>query len=401
MLSLATLASSNVRRVIASQCLSQICDKLMVVALMWVIADKYAAAWVPWYVAVGGLPHLLLAGYSGRIIRRFGVLRSLVGSELFRGLALIVFAFYVDSETPPIMALLILTGIVNFASAIFNPAILTLPLSIADDKTRPQVNAMIDACFSLANVLGPVLSVILFAKYGLRTLMVLNGLSYLLAGAIQSGVIIPNKIQDSKVGPLDSKPASSASLGTILRREHLVRQMSVSFLAINLFGAPFLMLFPLYVKQVYHLDIGALATLETFFGAGALVGAITLSFVPFLSKLGPRIVKSIIAVGLALVAFSLSRSLTVGSAALFVMGLSLTFANIWILTLFQTIVVESEVPTVMGLVNLVSVAATPISLGLTGLVLGYFDVTEFSLTSSFAFLAIGCVLLFLPRLREV
>lgn len=400
-LSFRALNHPNVRRVVASQGLSQVCDKLMVVALLWVIADRYAAAWVPWYVAVGGLPHLLLAGSSAKIIGKLGVLRAVVFSELFRGVVLIAFAVYVGSETPPILGLLILTGLINMASAIFNPAIMTLPLSIANDEQRPQVNAMIDACFSIANVVGPVFSVILFAKYGLTTLMYLNGASYLLAAWIQSGVtFLPTSVADDP-GSLQVDAVASSSLVSILRRELLLRQMAAAFLAINIFGAPFLILFPLYVKQVYHQDIASLAILESALGAGALVGAIMLSFAQFKTKIGPRIVRAIICVGFALVVFSLSQTLEVGSVALFVMGLALTSANIWILTLFQSIVPSTEVPSVMALVNLVSVAATPLSLGCTGLLVNYVAVTQIALISSLSFLAIGAILLFLPRLREV
>jgi MFS transporter, DHA3 family, macrolide efflux protein len=401
--SLSALSNSNVRRVVASQFLSQICDKLMVVALLWVIANQYNASWVPWYVAAGGLPHLFLAKYSGAIISKLGVLKSVVVSELFRGLVLLGFAFGFGSETPPIVALLVLSGLVNFGSAIFNPAIMTLPLSIADDDTRPQVNAMIDSCFSLANVIGPVLSVILFAKFGLTTLMVLNGLSYLFAAIIQSGIKLDTKADAAPAASTEPQKSSARppSLREILGREHLVRQMSLAFFAINIFGAPFLIFFPLYVKQVYHLEIGALATLESFFGAGAILGAAALAFARFNSKLGPRIVRSIFCVGVALTAFSLSPNLAVGSVALFFMGLFLTLANIWILTLFQSIVAGGDVPTVMSLVNLVSVAATPLSLGCMGLIIGHFPLIQIAVTSSLMFLAIGCVLGLLPRLREV
>lgn len=400
-LSFSALRIPNVRRVIASQLLSQICDKLMLVAVMWVIADKYSAAWMPWFVAAGGLPHLLLAGFSGRLIARIKILPAVIGSEIFRGVLLLAFPFIVTSETPPVESLIVLTCLINFGSAIFNPAILSLPLFIADDDSRPQVNAMIDGCFSIANVIGPVLSVMLFAYVGLGGLIFINGMSYLVAGLIQAGVRLNKLESDTAPAQLNLQPSEPTSLKTILKREHLLRQMLITFLGINIFGAPFVMIFPLYVKHIYKLDLAALATLESFFGAGAIAGAIGLSVFHFSHRLGPKIVRSILMVGVALVAFALSRTLVIGSAALFAMGLSLTVANVWILTLFQSAVDPKEVPSVMGLVNLVSVAATPLSLGLVGLFIHSFPIDQIALTSSLAFLAIGCALLLIPRLKEV
>lgn len=397
MFSLRALQNTNVRRVVLSQLLSQICDKLMIVAVMWVIADKISASWLPWYVVAGGLPHLLLAANSGKLIAKLGLLPSVIGTEIFRGVVLLVFPLLVAAETPSIESLMVLAFLINLGSALFNPAILSLPVRIADDETRPQVNAMIDACFSLSNVVGPVLSVVLFAKFGLRGLILLNGVSYLVAAAVQWGVTL-----NAEESPAQETPsADSTSVWTILGREVLLRKMMLTFLAINLFGAPFVMIFPLYVKQVYLLDLSALATLETSFGAGAVTGAIILSVVHFSNKLGKKIVAAILTVGLSLVAFSLSRTLSIGAAGLFAMGFSLSMANVWLLTLFQTIIDPGEVPTLMGLVNMVSVAATPVSLAVTGLIIDHFVITDIALVSSLTFLAIGSVLIFIPKLREV
>lgn len=397
MFSLSALKHSDVRRVVLSQLLSQICDKLMIVAVMWVIADKISTSWLPWYVVAGGLPHLLLAGCSGRVIAKLKILPAVVGTEIFRGVVLLSFPFFVALETPPIEALLVMTFFLNVGSAIFNPAILSLPLLIADDETRPQVNAMIDACFSLANVIGPVLSVVLFAHLGLGGLILLNGVSYLVAAAVQYGV----RARPSHSDNLSDAPTHVTPIRAILKREPLLRQMMLSFLGINLFAAPFAMIFPLYVKQVYHLDIKALATLETSFGVGAVIGAVMLATMHFSSKLGPKIAKAVLVVGLSLVAFSLGSTLTIGMSSLLVMGLSLSMANVWILTFFQSVIPQDEVPSLMGVVNLVSVAATPVSLAVTGLIIDRFAITQIALVSALAFVGIASVLLFIPRLREV
>ena len=400
MLSLSALRNSNVRRVVLSQLLSQICDKLMIVAVMWVIADKIAPSWLPWYVVAGGLPHLLLAAFSGRLIAKIHLLRAVISTEVFRGVVLLSFAWFAPQEVPSIYALLVLTFLINLGSAIFNPAILSLPTRIADDEMRPQVNAMIDACFSLANVIGPVLSVVLFAHFGLGGLILLNGVSYLIAALVQSGVRFIDGDASGSESHNDVK-ATATTVSSVLAHEPLLRKMLATFLAINIFGAPFAMIFPLYVKQVYHLDLKALATLETSFGAGAVLGAILLSVVHFGAKLGPKIIYAILAVGLSLVAFSFGTTLPVGSVSLFAMGLTLSMANVWLLTLFQSVTSPEEVPTLMGLVNMVSVAATPVSLAITGLIINLFPITQIAVVSSLAFVSIGSILLFIPRLKEV
>ena len=77
-------------------------------------------------------------------------------------------------------SLFAITLLSNVASALFNPAILSLPASLCEEDTLSQLTAAIDSCFSAAAVIGPLLSAVLYPWLGLRGLLFFNGLSYFL-----------------------------------------------------------------------------------------------------------------------------------------------------------------------------------------------------------------------------
>jgi MFS family permease len=401
--SAAVLKDPNAARLVVAQLVSQLCDKLLLVAVMWLLADRYDASWLPWYVAAGSLPHLALAWWAGGLIARLGGLRIVIVIDLVRGLLFLAFPLVFWSETPPVAALLGLTLLANAGGALFNPAMLTLPLSIVPEERRTQVNALIDMSISLAAVAGPVLSVVLFARLGLPGLMIVNGASYLIAGLLQIGIkpLQAPPLADPAKPEAARGPAAAPSPAQLLGRETLIRNMLLVFLGINLFGAPFVMYLPLYVKSVYAGELGQLATLEAAMGIGAIIGAFSIALRVAGTGLGKRIIVGVGAVALAFAAFAATRSLYAGAGAVFVLGIAMSVTNIWILTYFQSAVPAAEVGVVMGMVNLIVVAGTPLSMGAAGLLIDRFPVTTLAAASAVAVVLIAAVLPFVPRLRSV
>ena len=71
----------------------------------------------------------------------------------------------INDSTMEMVLLFALTIVVNVGAAVFNPAIMSLPpaLSLSRDDLLGQLTAMIDSCFSLGNILGPLGAAVLAA----------------------------------------------------------------------------------------------------------------------------------------------------------------------------------------------------------------------------------------------
>src|SRR5262249_33837079 len=158
-----------------------------------------------------------------------------------------------------------------------------LPLYLGESSALQQLTAVIDSCFSLGNILGPLCSALLYPWIGLRGLFLFNGLSYALAAALESGVLtrLPASA-DGGEGPSDS----ASGMAALLRGVSLIRLMLGGFLGMNLFFGPLLVFLPLFAKAAYGGTIGTLASLETALGAGTALGGVALSLIPFGAKPG-------------------------------------------------------------------------------------------------------------------
>jgi MFS family permease len=369
MISWGVLKDRNAALLCSGQLVSQICDKMLTVGLVWVLIERSSPSAVAWFLAVSALPHLLLALHAGRWTAALGPLRTVIAADwaraaLFSGLAVLWPRVGAASQVPALFAAAFAA---NAAGALFNPAIMALPVSLAAPEALQPLTALVDTSFSLANVAGPACSALLYPLVGLRGLLLCNGLSYACAAALESGV----RPRAAASGGADA--AAPDGIVAVLRGDRLVRFMLGGFLAMNLFFAPLLVFLPLFARSAYGGTIGTLAALESSLSGGTLLATAGLSVLSANARLGARIAVGMAATAAAYVGFALTRAPWQGALCLAVLGFFLAASNVFILTLFQSRPRPANVPVVMSLVNVISTASLPLSMGVLGLLIGRFD----------------------------
>jgi MFS family permease len=379
--SLEVLREKNPALLFGGQLISQTCDKMMTVGLVWAFASDFSPRFIPWFLGVSALPHLLLSGHAGRWTSRLGPLKTVVGTDLFRGvlfLALVPLWLSIPAGAR-LPVLFLFTFVSNLAGALFNPAIMSLPVFLPEKHLLQQLTALIDSCFSFGSILGPLLSALLYPVLGLPGLFVFNGLSYLFAALLESRIAA-----SEATGPEDAAgtPEKAMSAAELLRGDGLLAFMLGGFLALNLFLGPVMVFLPLFVKNGYHGTIGALAALETALAAGMVLGGVGLSVLRLDSRVGGKIVGSMAAVAAAYLAFALTRTAWQGGACLFALGAGLSTVNVFALNLFQSRPAARDVPTVMSLVNLISVGSLPFSMAVVGFLVALMPIRSLALASA-------------------
>ncbi len=407
MFSLAVFKDADAARIFAGQAISQACDKMMTVGLIWVIAGMGSLRLVPWFLAAGALPHLLLSRSAAKAIARLGTLRVVVAADAARGVIyLAAWALWpeLSRTAQPAMSLLFAVAILaNAGSALFNPAILSLPMSLprAEEGLLQPLTALIDSCFSLGAIAGPLAAALLYPWLGLAGLFLANGLSYFLAAFLES------KIKTSQGGPnpgADPAPRAPAKIreGRIaLEDDRLIHFLLGAFFLMNLAFTPILAFLPLFTKVLFHGGIATLSGMEASLGLGMAAGSLLLSILRAEGRSGTRIISSLLAISLMYLLFALNHVPSLACIVLFGLGLSLSVLNVTLLALFQSRPQEHEVPVVMGWVNLISVGALPLSMAFMGGLIEKMDLGALALGCACALLALSLATAAHPELRNL
>ena len=374
------LGDANAFTVFISQLISTICDKMMSIGLVWYLTTEYSINVVPWFLTISFLPHIFMSFYSTNIINKFGTLKTVIATEYFRAIILLilfgVLFFIPEKSFMFLIALFIASFLVGIGSSIFNPAILSLPPSLVEEEKVPALNALLDTSFSISNILGAACSIILLNVFDIKILVLINCVSFFIAAIMQTRV----KLKKSKI----SETQSGEDVGPmmVLKKYPLIKKMLLSFLFINVVFTPILVMIPWYVDNIFMGTGSDLAWIEAAMGVGAFSTGMYLSLSGFSVKSEKRI--GMIAIicflfGLFFQIFSFSKSTIEASVLLFLIGILSTFLNVQVLTYFQTSLKEHEIPSIMVAVNIISAASMPLSFAISGILFPIVDIPKFAL----------------------
>ena len=400
MFSFEVFRNPNSAKLLVGQLLSQVCDKMMSLGLVWVICASFSVHWVPWFLAIGALPHLLLSWKAGEWASSFGPLKTVVWTNAIRGVIFLgagVLWSHVHSDHQ-IALLFAMTFAANIASSLFNPAILSLPGLLTGTDGIQQLTAAIDSSFSLSNIVGPALAAILYPWLGMPGLLILNGIGYFIAATAASGVRTIPATKKSMDADADTEQTARSSLD-LLRSDSLIFFLLGAFFLMNLVLTPLIAFLPIFAKDQFQGQIGTLASLEMAIGIGTVAGSLGLSILNLKLKTWTSAILGLAVTSLMYLLFSLNHQTSLACLSLLVLGLALSLTNISLLTLFQTRPASKDVPVVMSLVNLISVGALPFSMILIGALIEHIDLHLLSIGLALTLAAITAVTAFHREFR--
>lgn len=376
------LRDKNALIVFSSQLISTVCDKMMSIGLVWYLTTEYSINVVPWFLALSFLPHIFMSFFSSKIIGKFGTLKTVVASEYYRGIVLLIFfgaLFFIPEKSNVFLIFLYSAAfLIGIGSSVFNPAILSLPPVLVEKDKVAALNALLDTSFSISNILGAACSIFLLNIFDIKILVLINALSFIVAGILQGRV----ELKNVEVISESAKAEEALSPLMVLKKYPAISRMLMSFLFINIVFTPIMVMIPWYVENIFKGTGSDLAFIEGAMGLGAFSTGMFLSLSAFNIRDEKRI--GMIAIicflfGLFFQVFSFSKTTGEASLLLFLIGVLTTFLNVQVLTYFQTALKENEVPAIMVAVNVISAASMPLSFVISGLLFPIIDIPKFAL----------------------
>jgi MFS family permease len=234
---------------------------------------------------------------------------------------------------------------------------------IEDKKDLGNAIALNSSMVTGARLIGPSLAGILIAAFGEGVCFLINALSYL---AVIISLFLM-KIINMNNKPHHSKPFKELKEGFQYAFSFKpIRAILLMFALVNLVGMPYMVLMPIFAKDVLHGGPDALGFLMGCAGMGALAGALFLASRKSVLGLGRIISLSTIIFGVGLVAFSFSRIMLLSLLLLLIVGFEQIVQMASSNTLLQTIVDDDKRGRVMSFYIMAFMGATPLGSLISG-----------------------------------
>ncbi len=302
-------------------------------------------------------PILLVGLFAGVVIDRIDRRRMLIGTQTLLMLSAFTLAALTLTGRVRVEHVILLAAFNGTVGSFDMPGRQSFVVEMVGYEDLANAIALNSMMFNGARMLGPAAAGLLIAYLGTGTCFLINGLSFLaVIWSLWQMNIAPRTID---IGGAKVLAQLREGLAYVWRHRVLLSQMLLAAVT-NGFGYQYLVLVPIFARNVLHGDAKAYGFLVAIQGLGSVLGAATLA-----SRVTPDGIRNNLIAGLfmsaiGIVTFGLSPWLSLSLIAQLVIGAGLTNFRASNNTLVQLFVTDELRGRVMSTYQLASVGMMPL-----------------------------------------
>jgi len=336
----AALRQKQFRLFLAGSFLSNIGSWMQSLALAWLIYDMTRS---PFYLGLEGfantIPIFIFSLYGGVVADRFNRKRLLIITQWVMLILATILGILTQLHIIRIWEIIFIAFIGGLSQSIAWPVYQAVMANIAERQHLSNAIALNSAQFNMARMIGPMLGGFGMHYFGATGCFYANAVSFLaVIGALEVIHIPMNRhAPDLEAGSF--LKTFQEGLVYMYSQKHLF-WLLVIMAATSIFGVPMMTLLTAFAREVLNQNAFGLGVMMASFGAGAVLGGFQVAYLgDFIGKERYALRGEALFV-VALIAFSFSRNVLVGTVFLFLAGFSMvTFASI-VNSLMQSAVPE-------------------------------------------------------------
>jgi DHA3 family macrolide efflux protein-like MFS transporter len=375
------------------QAFSLLGSALVGFALIWWMTDTTGSATVLATAAMFEfLPRVLAGPLAGTLVDRWNRRSVMLVADTVTALATAVLIYFVWAGSLQIWQIYLLMAVRSTAGAFHTPAMMSSTSLMVPEEQLTRVQGLNQLLLGVINIAAPVLGALLLAFLPLHSVLAIDLGTAILAILPLLFIFIPQPEVNTA-----SKDKSTGIWGDMRLGFNYVWSWkglrNIIFLAvlINLISVPAITLMPLLVKNEFGGAALEVATMQSAWAVGFLVGGILLSVWGGFNRkiLTANLAMFGTAIGLLIVGFAHNFALEMAIAGIFIAGAMNVLMNGPAFALLQTVVADDMQGRVISLVLSLSGAMTPIGLLIAGPVAERTGVSVLFIFASLVFIASG------------
>jgi len=325
--------------------------------MSWLVYRLSNSATMLGIVAFSGqIPTFLLTPFGGVAADRYNRRSLLLVTQILATIQAVILATLVLTGVIAVWHLVILSIALGVINAFDMPTRQSFVIHMIDNREDlGNAIALNSSMVNVARLLGPSVAGLLIATVGEGLCFTINAASYLV---VITTLAMMSVTQQKNAGKTtvwrQLKDGFSYALG-FAPVKYLIALLALLSLA----GMPYVVLMPVFARDILHGGSRIFGFLMAASGVGALTGAIYLARRKTVLGLGRVIVISSSLFGVGLIGFSLSTVIWLSMLCLFLAGLGMILQLASSNTLLQTMVEDDMRGRVMSLYAMAFVGSVP------------------------------------------
>ena len=361
---LRALRHRNFQLFFAGQLVSLIGTWMQQVAQSWLLYRLTKSSLLLGGISFAGqIPIFLLGAIGGHVADQRDRRRILVVTQSASMLLAFTLAMLTLTGSIREWHLFVLAALLGIVNAFDIPARQSFLVEMVTREDLINAIALNSSMFNGARIVGPAVAGLIVAAVGEGWCFFLNAVSYVavLAGLLMMRIAPAPPRASGRSAWANIAEGFQFAAGTAPVRALLLLVGVVSFTAM-----PYSVLMPVFADQIFHSGARGLGILMGAAGIGALGGSLLLAMRASVKGLGRWVAAACAMSGVALVAFSFSRSFALSAAILTGAGMSMMVQMASSNTLIQSMVPDELRGRVMALYSMMFMGMGPLGALLAG-----------------------------------
>ena len=343
------------------------------------------------------LPILVIFPFGGVIGDRFNRKRIMVLADALSGLVVLTMAYFSYMGRLSLPLLLGFQVLVSMFYGFFDPASKGMIPQLVEKNKLSKANSKLASFRIIAGVLSPVVAVSMYSQFGMTTLFVINGLSFLVSSFSEMFIQYSHMSDNTKVSPKSILSDLREGIRYI-KSAKIIFSLCIFFLISYAFIHPlFSVVLPIFFRSVLSYSDTYYGYLQMILFSGALVGSILAGV---LSRNGNQ--KGVLTFGISLTGLAVllyagmlhpnvvnsfeSSSLLYFCLLAFTMFLlytSVMLVGIPMQTLIQSRTPKDYMSRVFSIVSLITKGGAPLGALIYGMIVDYVEIHVSALVIAF------------------
>ncbi len=319
---------------------------------------------------ISALPVLLFSLPAGVLADRFSKRTVLVITQTTAMALALVFAGLTEWKLITVYQVMIIGFLLGTVNSVDAPTRQAFVIEMVGREDLTNAIALNSAMFNGARVAGPAVAGLVIAAIGLAGAFFLNGISFI-------AVIIGLLMMNVKPKPPQKHEPAWAGLKDglrFIRHNAMVGSLLGLTAAVSIFGTSYMVLMPIFAKDLLHGDATHLGYLMSAIGVGALAGAVTLSHLGDFPRKAKLLIVGNLVFCISMAGFSFVRTMPVALALLPIAGWGIMTNMALTNTLIQTSTPDHMRGRVMSAYTLVFMGFAPLGSFQAGVVAKFIGV---------------------------
>jgi MFS family permease len=358
-------SSRNYRLYFCGQCVSLIGTWMQHVAMSWLVYRLTGSgSLLGLVIAAGQISIFVLTPFTGVFIDRVNRRNLLITTQVLCAVQAALLAFLTLSGHIQVWHLVLLSLFLGTINAFDMPARHSFVIEMVDKK-RDLGNAIAlnSAMFNTARLVGPSIAGLLVGALGEGICFLLNAISFLAIIFTLLAMKIPKRKTEVEHLPVFQglKEGYQYALGF-----RPILYILVLMALIGLMGMPYMVIMPVFARDILHGGPQTFGFLMGASGIGALIGSLYLASRKSVLGLAKLNAFAVFIFGTGIIVFSFSRSLPFSLCILLFTGVGMIMHMASSNTLLQTVVDEDKRGRIMSYMSLCTMGMAPFGSLLAG-----------------------------------